>query len=189
MNKKLYGVIFVTLIMIATGITVAGTLNQEKEKKDYEGEVGTSGWGWYNPLGSWMRSDKYLTMTVSYAGLGKYSIEYEYIHSGTWEVFGNLFPTVIGVTDGRGDLIVKSKNIYDFSLLAIGYDENYQIVYYSVYSGTSEYTGEDTSESTFTLAFYGPDQDPFCEEEEPIYWFGPFGYTYERIPVVPPCET
>jgi len=189
MKKKIIGIVVCILLIATTGITVAGTFKQSEKitTGSSQGNENTLGWGWYNPVGSWMRSDTYLVMTVGNAGLGKYSIDYEYIHDPTWAYFGNLFPDAVGVTDGRGDFIVKSKNVYEGTLFAIGYDANYQIVYYSVYSGIYEFTSKDTSVGNFTLAFYGPDQDPFCEEEDPLYCFGPFERTYDRIPVVPPC--
>jgi len=189
MNKKMFGIFVFTLLLIATGVTVAGTLKQniDTENEYKEGEVGASGWGWYNPAGAWMRSDKGLIGVISYVGWGKYAMSYEYFHDPTWPLpyYGTLFPTTVGVTDGRGEFTMTGKN--KFSLLAIGYDEDYVTTYYSVYSGTSTLTSDNDMNSVFYIAFYTPDQDPFSEYEEPLYCFGPHEFSYERIPIVAPC--
>lgn len=194
MKKKMVGIFVCMLLIAATGITVAGTFKQTRDitidSSDVEVAVTDRGEPQYNPAGSWMRSDKQLIGTLSPAGptgLGRYTMSYEYIHDPTWPALGPFsFPTAVGATDGRGDFVRTGKNTYDYSLLAIGFDEDYEFVYFSVYSGTAVITSDNTMECVFYLAFYSPDQDPFGENP-PMYCFGPYDLDYERIPVVPPC--
>jgi len=74
MKKKMLGIFVITLLLIATGITVAGILNQEYNKKYYKDGVGASSWGWYNPAGAWKRYDNELFSTQTPIGWGKYAI-------------------------------------------------------------------------------------------------------------------
>ena len=186
MNKKLYGVIFVTLIMIATGITVVGTLNQEKQNKDYEGEVGTSGWGWYDPLGSWVRSDYECFVTIYSAGLGaglgRYSIisEVKTINP----TFYGMFPDAVHVTNIYGVAERIGLNTYDSCIMDYATDANYSFVYYRLWHGTLEQTSQDTCIGNFCASIFLPDQNPF--EDEPYYQTPFWEFTYIRIPCVLP---
>jgi hypothetical protein len=187
MNKKMVGVFVCTLLIAATGVTVAGTLNYAQDTTAESSDVGvtvTSPEPWYNPAGSWVRSDKYLVGTVSPVGPGhnRYSTSFKYIHDPNWWLFDN----VTEETDGRGDLVRTGHNTYDFTLFVIGFDENYSNVYFEVTSGSLVMTSYDTMEGVMSLAFYSPDQDPFGDEEPEYGCFGPYEITYDRIPVVPP---
>jgi hypothetical protein len=182
MKKKMVGIFVVTLLLVATGITVAGNMKQTSNSSDVK--VASTGWKWYNPAGSWIRSDYQCYVTIMAAGLGKYSLLSE-IRTITPQFF-NLFPTAVNVTNMYGAMEVKSMNKYDFTQMDYATDASYKVVYYRLWSGTIVFTSEDTMDSTFTAAIYSPDQDPFGEEN-PTYCFGPYEFSYIRIPVVPPC--
>jgi hypothetical protein len=185
MNKKLFGVILVTLMMIATGITVAQTLKLETNNS--EQEKGATDWGWYNPAGAWKRYDNELFLTVSPAGWGRYSIVCEgKTIVPTW--YG-MFPTAVDLSSMFGEIVVTGKNTYDITLIDYAIDENYDIVYFRLWNGAMEQTSQDTMTATFTASIYGPGQDPFGDEDPEYGCWGPWaGFTYDRIPVVPPCE-
>jgi len=67
-------------------------------------------------------------------------------------------------------------------------DENYEVVYYRLWNGELEQTSQDTQTGIFTASIYGP-QDLFGDEEPEYGCWGPWEFTYDRIPVVPPCES
>ena len=184
MNKKLFIVLLVSLMMIATGITVAQTLKLQNDK--YEQNKGTTGWGWYYPAGAWKRFDNELFLTVSSAGWGRYGIVCEGKSMGpTW--YG-IFPTAVDISGMYGEMIVNGKNTYDITLIDYAIDVNYDVVYFRLWNGVITQTSQDTMSCTFTASIYGPDQDPFGDEEPEHGCWGTWTFTYDRIPVVPACE-
>ena len=170
------GIFVVTLLLIATGVNVAGNLNLEKNnKKDLTEEKGALGWGWYNPAGAWKRYDNELFYTVSPAGFGRYSIVCEgKTINPTW--YG-MFPTAVDLSTMFGEMAVTGNNTYDLFLVDYAIDENYEIVYFRLWNGASEQTSKDTSTCDFTASIYGPDQDPFGDEEPEYGCWGPWEFT------------
>ncbi len=187
MKKKMVGIFIVTLLLIATGITVAGTLNQENNKKYYKNGVGASSWGWYNPTGAWKRYDNELFYTMSPAGLGRYSMVCE--GKSLDPKWYGMFPTAVDLSTMYGEMVVSGKNTYDFTLIDYAIDENYEVVYFRLWNGVSEQTSKDTATSSFIASIYGPDQDPFGDEEPEYGCWGPWEFQYYRIPVVATCES
>lgn len=190
MKKKMLGIFVVTLLLVATGITVAGTFKQTRDITidSSDVEVAVTEWGepQYSPAGMWIRDDKKVLATINPmgpTGLGRYTIVTD---DRTDPRFYGYFPTAVDRTDAWGEMIRTGKNTYDFSMIYYAVDEDYNIVCFAVWSGTTEMTSHDTMDGTFTGAFYGPDQDPFGENP-PMYCFGPYEYSYDRIPIVPPC--
>ena len=184
MKKKIVGIFVSMIVIVATGITVAATLKERVDlaSDSSEAEIGALSCGWYNPTGAWMRSDIDLFFTASVAGLGRYSL----ICQGktinpTW--YG-IYPTAVDISDMYGEMVVTGKNTYDFLLIDYAIDESYNVLYQRVWSGTLVQTSNDHIDGDFTASFFSPDQDPF--NDEPIYCFGPYLFSYDRIPVVHP---
>jgi len=178
------GIFVITLLLIATGITVAGTMELKtdslKEKEGYED------WGWYNPAGSWMRSDGAYISTSTLISMehgGRYAQNGEYLANDPdlWWVPIDA----VALTDIHGESVRTGHNTYYGTLLAYAIDENYDIVYYVTYSGSSKMTSPDSSESyDVYVSFYSPDQDPFGEDTPAYGCFGPYSFSYERIQIV-----
>lgn len=184
MNKKLFGVLLVTFLMIATGITVAQTLKMKTNNS--EPEKGATGWGWYNPTGAWKRYDNQFFSTCTPNGWGRYTIQGEDKSiDPTW--YG-MFPTAVELTGMYGEMVVTAKNMYDFTMIEYAIDENFNVVYFRLWNGCLEMTSDDTHTGTFTASIYGPDQDPFGEEDPEYGCWGTWTFTYDRIPIVPACE-
>jgi len=99
-----------------------------------------------------------------------------------------LFPTAVDLSGMFGEGVVTGKNTYDFTLIDYAIDENYDVVYFRLWNGVLEQTSMDTMTGTFTASIYGPEQDPFGEEDPEYGCWGTWTFTYDRIPVVPPCE-
>jgi hypothetical protein len=180
MNKKFLGVFLVMLMMIATGITVAQTLKLQTNNS--EPEKGATGWGWYNPLGSWVRSDYECFFTCSAAGWGRYSLISE-INTINPQFF-DIFPEAVNVTNMYGEAVVTGKNTYDFCMMDYATDVNYKFVYYRLWHGSLEQTSKDTMTGDFYASIFLPNQNPF--EDEPYLQSGPYEYSYIRIPIVLP---
>ena len=189
MKKKLLSILICGLLIVATGITVARTLEQPSEitSESSYGEKGSYGWGWYNPTGSWMRYDKELFITVSSAGWGRYALTSEGATlNPTWYGY---FPTAVALSSMFGEMVATGKNTYDFSVIDYAVNASYGILYFRVWSGTVVQTSKDTFDGTFTASIFSPDQDPFGEEEPNYGCYGPYEFPYYRIPVVQPCGT
>jgi hypothetical protein len=185
MKKKIIGILVGMIVIVATGITVAATLKNKMDivSDSSEEEMGALGCGWYNPAGAWMRSDIDLFFTASSAGLGRYSIVCQgKTIDPKW--YG-MFPTAVDISDMYGEMVVTGKNTYDFSLIDYAIDASYGVVYQRVWSGTLVQSSQNHMEGDFTASFFSPDQDPF--NDEPLYIFGPWLFSYERIPVVSSC--
>ena len=184
MKKKMVGIFFITLLLVATGITVAGNMklisnssNVAVNSKEPE----------YNPAGSWMRSDgAYISTTtlISYEYGGRYAQNGEYLASDPdlWWVPIDA----VTLSDIHGESVRTGHNTYYGTLLAYAIDENYNIVYYVTYCGCSKMTSPDTSESyDVYVSFYSPDQDPFGEDTPAYGCYGPYAFSYERIQISP----
>ena len=185
MKKKMLGIFVITLLLIATGITVAGTMELKTDSS--KGKEGYEDWGWYNPAGAWKRYDNELFFTVSPAGWGRYGVVCEGASMNA--TFYGLFPTAVSLNAMYGEMAKSGKNTYDITLMDYAIDENYDVVYFRLWNGALVLSSEDTCECTFTGSIYSPTQDPFVEED-PVYGcWGPWTFTYDRIPVVPPCES
>jgi len=186
MKKKTIGIIVCMLLLVATGITVAGTMKLTTVSP--AGEVRAAGWGWYNPAGSWMRSDgAYISTTtlISMEGGGRYAQNGEYLASDPdlWWVPIDA----VTLSDIHGESVRTGHNTYHGTLLAYAINETYDIVYYVTYSGSSKMTSPDTSESyDVYVSFYSPDQDPFGEDAPAYGCFGPYSFSYERIQIISP---
>ena len=180
MNKKIFSVLVVTLLMIATGITVAQTLKMKTN--DTKPEKGATGWGWYNPAGAWVRSDFECFLILAPAGWGRYSIHSEIIT--ITPTFYGYFPDAVAVTEMYGEVVATAKNTYDFTLMDYAVNEDLEYEYFRIWHGEFELTSDDTSTGTFYASIYLPNQDPFGGEE-PFISVGPFEYSYIRIPQVP----
>ncbi len=191
MKKKMVGIFVCALLIAATVIPVAGTLISIRDieidtSELEEGITQSEGWGWYYPAGAWKRSDNELFLTISPAGIGRYSLTSQGKTMGpTW--YG-IFPEAVAISDLYGEAVVTGKNTYDFTVVDYAINESYGMVYFRLWSGTMEQTSKDTMEGTFTASIYHPDQDPFGDEEPEYGCWGTWVFTYERIPIVPPCE-
>jgi hypothetical protein len=184
MKKKLIGIFVCMLMIVATGITVARTLNQDEGITMQNSQTlgYNNGWGWYNPTGSWMRSDLRYLMTVHPAGLGKVSYVGQYLNDNPSLPWAGVEATDLSIIVGNN--VVSGKNQYDGTSFAYAVNETYDIVYYVVYSGTMIQTGHDTLTSTFSVSYYAPDQDPFGDEYPAYGYFPDFTFEYEKVPIV-----
>jgi len=180
MKKKLVGIFVVTLLLVATGLTVAGTLKLNTNSPN--GGEGATGWGKYNPAGAWMRSDYELMGQIIPVGVGRYTMISEYLHAPT--CFG-MFPDAVESTLERGDMVWTGWNTYDFTFFEYGVNIDYEVEYYIITSGTLKMTSSDTADAVMCISIFSGNQDPFSDT--PLLCF-PFETTYERIPIVPPCE-
>ncbi|MHC4203686.1 MAG: hypothetical protein ACYSTT_03490, partial [Planctomycetota bacterium] len=64
---------------------------------------------------------------------------------------------------------------------------NFSLLFRGVVSGTIVQTGPDTLETTWALALYTPDQDPFADDAIPAMCFPSVKGSLRRIPIVDPC--
>ena len=194
MKKKMLGIIVCTLLIAATCVTVAGTLNYAQDTTAVTSDLGVedaSIKAWYNPAGSWMRSDGAYISTSSLISMengGRYAQNGEYLASdpSLWWV-GNSIPAyyATALSDIHGESVRTGHNTYYGTLLAYAINETYDIVYYVTYSGTSVMTSPDTSYSKDVyVSFYSPDQDPFGEDAPAYGCFGPYSFSYERVQIV-----
>jgi hypothetical protein len=102
--------------------------------------------------------------------------------------FYGMFPDAIARTPFRGEMVVTAKNTTQTTSVAFATDANGEIVYVMVVSCTIVMTGPDTAESSeATLAIYAPEQDPFGEEPAAFGCF-PYYFSFQRVPIVPPCQ-
>jgi len=183
MKKKLLGIFIVTLLLVATGLTVAGNMELTSNSSDVAVNIREP---WYNPTGSWMRSDKKFISTttlISMEGGGKYATTGEYLANDP-----SLGPfDAVALSHICGESVRTGPNTYFGSLFAYAIDENYNIVYYVVYSGTRVMTSQDTQVAkNVYVSYYSPNQDPFGENAPAYGCYGPYEFTYERIPIVSP---
>jgi choice-of-anchor C domain-containing protein len=87
----------------------------------------------------------------------------------------------------RGEMIQTGPNEYAATQVAYVTGENFSLLFRGVVSGTIVQTGPDTLETTWALALYTPDQDPFADDAEPAMCFPGVKGSLRRVPIVDPC--
>jgi hypothetical protein len=179
------------LLIAVTVIPVAGNLINLRgivADSSEPGEGVTSASQWYNPAGAWKRGDNKLFTMISPAGppgSGRYSFISQGKDMGP--TFYGIFPTAVALSDMYGEAIKTGKNTYDFTVIDYAINASYGVVYFRLWSGTIVQTSKDTLDGTFYASIYNSTQDPFGDEDPEFGCWGPWSFTYERIPVVPPC--
>ena len=181
MKKKIIGIFICTLLLVATGITVAGNIKLISSSSGLAVNIKEPE---YNPAGSWMRSDGLYISTSSLISMehgGRYAQNGEYLASDPDLWWASI--DAVTLSDIHGESARTGHNTYYGTLLAYAINETYDIVYYVTYSGVSVMTSHDTSYSKDVyVSFYSPDQDPFGEDTPAYGCWGPYSFSYERIP-------
>ena len=102
--------------------------------------------------------------------------------------FYGMFPEAISRTKARGEMVKTGPQSAAFTLIEFATNADQEVVYVLVVSGTVVLTSPDSGMSAgATVALYAPEQDPFGEEP-PAYGCFPYAYSFQRVPVAPPCQ-
>jgi hypothetical protein len=102
--------------------------------------------------------------------------------------FHGMFPEAVSRTKARGEMIMTGPRSGAFTLIEFATDADQEVVYVLVVNGTVVLASPDSGMSVgATVALYDPEQDPFGEEP-PAYGCFPYAYSFQRVPVVPPCQ-
>jgi hypothetical protein len=140
----------------------------------------------YSPAGTWIETsvsagEPPFLATITPLGRGKAS------YAIVSEILADMGFGAVASTSYRGVAIRAGQNVYHFTQVLYTTDAASEVVVINVASGTAEFIDRDHFIATANVALYSPDQDPFGEEP-PLYGCFPISHTFERVPVVPPCE-
>lgn len=81
----------------------------------------------------------------------------------------------------------KPHNRFRYTVFGYGVGEPHEVLYIVVGTGIAQVINDDLSEAVGTMAVFGPEQDPFGDEE-PLYGCYPQGGTNVRIQLAQPCD-
>lgn len=175
---------------VTVSICVLGFAAALALTSSWRARAGAQTGGRLSPAGSWVVTDvlghKSLTTVVP---LDPSSSRFAMVaddFQGTVDFLG-LFSSAVGRTQFRGEVIRTGPRSSQATLLAVATDDDRQVVYTMVLSGSIEITGPDSAEASATLGVYGPSQDPFGEDP-PEFGCYPYGYAAQRVPVSPSCD-
>jgi len=91
-------------------------------------------------------------------------------------------------TTARGQALKIGHNTYAATQVAYMTDETHNLTSKVVVSGTIVQKSDDSLEATWAAAVYAHDQDPFAETAVPLLCFPGVVASYQRVPIVAPCE-
>lgn len=91
-------------------------------------------------------------------------------------------------TTARGQIVKTGQNKYAATQVAYMTDAAFNLTSKVVVSGSIMQNSSDSLEATWAAAVYGSDQYPFAEGAVPFMCFPGVTASYQRVPIVPPCE-
>ena len=139
----------------------------------------------FDPSGTWMGTNNYgdrfiASVTPWDASRREASIVSDAIVDTSW--LG-----AVAETKQRGWGVKTARNTYQQTMVALGVDEAFNVVYILRARFTTVLTGPNTGEYAGTAGYYAADQDPFGEEPPALACI-PVNGTFERVRMLPPCE-
>lgn len=139
----------------------------------------------FDPSGTWMGTNNYearfvVSVTPWSPARKRVTIVADGISDMSW--LG-----AVAETKQHGWGVKTARNTYEQTMVALGVDEAFNVVYILRARFTTVLTDPDTGEYAGTAGYYAPDQDPFGDEP-PAFACIPVTGTFQRVPMASPCE-
>ena len=169
-------ILLVSIALLATGV-LATVLSVHGW---HEGSAAV-----YDPAGTWMGTNNYgsrftVSVTPWSPDRKRITIVADAIGDMSW--LG-----AVAQTKERGWGVRTGRNTYEHTMVALGVDEAFNVVYILRARFTTVLTDPNTGEYGGTAGYYAPDQDPFGEEPPALACI-PVTGAVQRVPMLPPCE-